>query len=145
MGKSVFKPLSKLCKRNKKAKRYCNFVIGYVGAELKIDLLARSKSSNWLNKKRKNTIVGAFDLTSGASVAAFNRGKGTNPPAPTHRSLASASLGCVDSGTGIKIGNCAEFMAANKLLFAGSKRRAIRWTFAYHVDRSGKRGSRGVY
>ncbi|PWQ95047.1 RHS repeat domain-containing protein, partial [Leucothrix arctica] len=142
VGKQVFKPLSKLCQKNKKAKRYCNFVIGYVGAELKIDILAGSKSSNWLNKKRKNTIVGAFDLTNGLSVAEFNRGKGNNPT--THASLGGTpSLGCLDSGTGITVGNCAEFMAANKLLRGGAKRKAIRWTFAYHVDKSGKYGSRG--
>jgi hypothetical protein len=150
VGKKLFKPLYGLCKKNKKARRYCNYVVGYVGAELKIEALVQSKKSNWLNKKRKTTVVGAFDLATGKSAAAFNLGK--QKPPMTHPSLKSAlnkvgvHEGCSAPGvfgsTNI-FGNCAEFQAANKLMSMGVKKKAIRWTLAYDVDKTGTFGGRG--
>ena len=150
VGNKILKPIAALCKKNKKARRGCNYALGWSGAQLKMRNLVSSKSKSWINRKRIATVVGAFDVTTGKSAAAFNLGKQVRPA--THPSLKralnsiSVSEGCDDSsvfGGSFKFGNCAEFLSANKLMWGKAKKKAIRWTSAYSINNKGSGPSLG--
>jgi len=151
IGKKILKPAYNLCRRNRSARRYCNYALGYVGAELAIEALLLTTRYSWAKNKGITTVVGAFDLASGNSAAAYNLGK-RKPRPLTHGSLTGA-LNKVGACTGVsdpsifgstfKFGNCAEFLAANKLMFRRARKKAIRWTKAYGIDDHGTTAGRG--
>jgi hypothetical protein len=150
VGGKYLKSLAKLCKANKKVRRGCYYAIGWVGAYLKMKALVSSKSKNWMKRKSITTIVGAFDVTTTKSTAAFNLGK-QKPRPETHRSLKPLLKGICEGdkepsiyGGSYGFANCAEFLAANELLKGGAKLLAIRWTSAYGInDRTGSSPSLG--
>lgn len=143
LGKKLLKPLAKVCKSKKKKSNRCTYAIGWTNAQAQISLLLATTLTSTAIKNHSVVVGGVFDIGSGKAAASFNKGSRqrprTHPKLIRHlNSTGRPDVGCAVSNSGrLIMGNCAEFLAANKLLKKGGKLKNFVWTQAYNVDTSG--------
>jgi RHS repeat-associated protein len=142
VANKILKPLSKLCKSKKNKDNKCTYAIGWVNAHAQIRAKLLTTSVKSAKDQHLMVIAGVFDKRSMRAAAEFNLGSRNR--SATHSALSKhlqkqgmPDVGCPGPKSRNIMGNCAEFLAANKLLWNRGKLKNFVWTQAYRVDTSG--------